>query len=71
MSATGIFGTSCTDSSYAWLDPGCLIENAGADIGSTVTTALEPVWIILGIAVLLVILIGTLPNIRHIIPAFL
>lgn len=71
MAGTGIFGTNCTDSSLAWLDPGCLLEDVGSSVGSAVTSALEPVWIILGIVVLLVILIGTLPNVRHIIPRLL
>lgn len=63
----GLFG-SCTDSSLAWLDPGCLVQSTGASVGSAVTSALEPVWIILAVVVLLVILIGVLPNVRHIAP---
>lgn len=67
MAGDGLFG-NCSDSSLAWLDPGCLVQSAGADVGSAVTSALEPVWIILGIVVLLVILIGVLPNVKHIAP---
>jgi hypothetical protein len=71
MAGTGLFIANCADSSYAWLDPGCLLENVGSDVGTAVTSALLPVWIILGIVVLLVILIGTLPNVRHIVPRLL
>lgn len=71
MAGTGIFGTDCTDSSYAWLDPGCLLEGVGSSVGSAVTSTLEPVFILLAIAIVIIILIGTLPNVRHIIPAFL
>jgi hypothetical protein len=67
MAGEGIFG-DCTSGSYAWLDPGCLVESAGSAIGTTLTSALEPVWIILAVVVLLVILIGVLPNVRHIAP---
>lgn len=66
--SVGLFGTDCSDSSLAWLDPGCLVGNAGSAVGSAVTSLLSPVWIVLGIVVLLVILIGTLPNVRHIVP---
>jgi hypothetical protein len=69
MAGSGVFGTDCTNSSLAWLDPGCLLENAGGDIGTAVTSALTPVWILLGIVVLLVVLIGVLPNVKHIAPA--
>jgi hypothetical protein len=69
--STGLILTDCSSSSLAWLDPGCLIGNAGAVVGDTVTKALEPVWIILAVVVVLVVLIGTLPNIRHIVPVFL
>lgn len=65
---TGLFG-DCSSNSLAWLDPGCLVESAGSDVGSAVTSALEPVWILLGIVVILVILIGVLPNVKHIAPA--
>ena len=68
MAGTGLFGTDCMESSYAWLDPGCLLDNAGTSVGSAVTSALQPVWILLGIVVLLVILIGVLPNVKHIMP---
>jgi len=65
MAGEGLFG-NCTDTGLGWLDPGCLIQNAGSDVGSAVTSALAPVWILLGIVVLLVILIGVLPNVKHI-----
>lgn len=68
MAGEGIFG-DCVSGSYAWMDPGCVLESAGSDIGSAVTSALEPVWIILGIAVVIIILIGVLPNVKHIAPA--
>lgn len=71
MAGVGLFGTDCVSSSLAWLDPGCLLENAGSDIGVGVTSALTPLWILLGVVVLLVILIGFLPNVRHIAPIFL
>lgn len=69
--APGILVSDCVESSLAWLDPGCLLGNAAASVGSAVTRALEPIWIILAVVVLLVVLIGTLPNVRHIVPAFL
>lgn len=64
MAGDGLFATDCASSSLAWLDPGCLLDNAGASVGTAVTSALEPVWIILAVVVLLVILIGALPNFR-------
>lgn len=64
MAGTGLFASDCTDSSLAWMDPGCLLDNAGASVGTAVTSALAPVWIILAVVVLLVILIGTLPNLK-------
>lgn len=65
---TGIIVSDCTESSLAWMDPGCLLGNVGATVGTAVTSALEPVWIILGFVVLLVILIGVLPNVKHVMP---
>jgi hypothetical protein len=67
---TGLFGESC-DTSIAWLDPGCLIQNVGTDLGSGVTSLLEPVWIILALVLVVVIIIAFAPNVRHIVPAFL
>jgi hypothetical protein len=67
----GLIVSSCTDSSLAWLDPGCLVGNAGSAVGDAVTSALKPIWIILAVLVLLVVLIGTLPNIKHVVPVFL
>ena len=64
MAGEGLFNTDCVSSSLAWLDPGCLLTNAGADVGSAVTSALEPVWIILGILFVFVLLIGIVPNLR-------
>lgn len=64
MAGTGLFNTDCTDSSLAWLDPGCLLDNAGTSVGTAVTSALQPVWIILGVIVLLLVLLGTLPNFK-------
>lgn len=64
MAGTGLFTSDCTDSSLAWLDPGCLLDSAGTSIGTAATSALEPVWIILGVLILLVVLIGALPNFR-------
>jgi hypothetical protein len=49
-----------------WLDPGCLLTSAGESIGAGVTSALEPVWIILAVVVVLVIAIGLLPNLKGI-----
>ena len=65
---SGLFVTDCADSSWAWLDVGFQLENAGSVVGSTVTSALLPVWILLGVLVLLVIIIGFAPNVKHIIP---
>ena len=64
MAGTGLFTSDCTDSSLAWLDPGCLLDSAGTSIGTSVTSALEPVWIILAVVVLIVVLLGSLPNFR-------
>lgn len=71
MAGTGLFGTSCVDSSYAWLDPGCLLESAGSSVGSAVTSALQPVWIILAIAFVFLLVLAFAPNVRHIIPRIL
>lgn len=69
--AGGLFGTDCVNSSYAWLDPGCLLESAGGTVGSTLTSALEPVWILLAIAFVFLLVLAFAPNVRHILPALL
>ena len=66
--AGGLFVSDCASSSLAWIDIGCTLENAGSAVGSTITSALEPVWIILAIVVVLVIIIAFAPNVKHIIP---
>lgn len=66
--AGGLFGTDCASSSYAWLDPGCLLESAGANIGSTVTSALQPVWILLAIAFVFLLVLAFAPNVKHFFP---
>lgn len=69
---SGLFVSDCSSSDWAWLDLGCTVQNVGTDVGSAVTSALEPVWWILGIvAVLLVVvllILGFAPNVKHIIP---
>lgn len=69
--AGGLFGTDCVNSSYAWLDPGCLLDAAGSTVGSTVTSALEPVFILLAIAFIFLLVLAFAPNVRHILPALL
>lgn len=65
---TGIWVTDCVDSSWAWLDLGCIFQKATTDLGAGLTAALEPVWIILGIVAVLIIVILFAPNTKHIIP---
>lgn len=68
--ASGLFGTDCVDSSYAWMDPGCLVQSAGSAVGSTVTSALQPVWIVLAIAFVFLLVLAFAPNVRYF-PRFL
>jgi hypothetical protein len=55
----------------AWYDPGCLLEGVGSSVGTTVTNALQPVWIILVLVIVILLIIAFSPNVRHIVPAFL
>lgn len=73
---TGIFVTDCSSTDWAWLDPGCIIQNVGADLGGTVGGALQnalaPLWtpllvILVGI-IIIVVIIGFAPNVKHIVP---
>lgn len=68
---TGLFGEDCTDFP-AWLDPGCIVQNIGTDLGSGVTGLLQPVWIAVGIigvlVVIILLIIGFAPNVKHVIP---
>lgn len=66
--ASGLFLSDCSSTDWAWLDIGCTLSNLGGVVGSTVTSALEPVWIILGILAVLIIVILFAPNTKHIIP---
>ena len=66
--SVGLFGTDCVSSNYAWLDPGCAIESAGSDIGTAVTSALLPVWIVLAVVFAIILVIAFAPNIKHIVP---
>lgn len=64
----GIFASDCQSSSLAWFDPGCLVGNAGEVVGGAVTSALEPVWIILAIAFIFLLVLAFAPNVKHIVP---
>lgn len=66
--ASGLFVSDCSSSDWAWLDLGCTVQNVGSSVGSAVTSALEPVWIILAVAVLIIIILAFAPNVRHIVP---
>ena len=65
---SGLFVTDCSSSDWAWLDLGCSVQNIGTDVGTALTSALEPVWIVLGIVAILIIVILFAPNTKHIIP---
>lgn len=68
---SGLFASDCSSTDWGWfvkLDPGCLVQSIGTDVGATVTSALEPVWIILGFVVVLVLIIAFSPNVKHIVP---
>jgi hypothetical protein len=66
--AGGLVVTDCASSSWAWLDVGCLLQNLGTTVGGTLTSALEPVWIVLGILAVLIIIILFAPNVKYIAP---
>lgn len=66
--ASGLFTSDCSSSDWAWLDLGCDLESAGGVVGSTITSALEPVWIILAVLIVLVVIIAFAPNVKHIVP---
>jgi hypothetical protein len=68
VAASGLFGTDCQDSSWAWLDLGCDLQSAGSVVGQTVSNALLPVYILLGIAFVFLLVLAFAPNIRHIFP---
>jgi len=74
MSASGLFVTDCQDSSWAWLDLGCDVQNIGASVGSGVQSALSPVYtLLLIVAVTVIILVAIIafsPNVKHIVPHF-
>lgn len=65
---SGLWVSDCSSTDWAWIDLGCLAQRLGTTVGATVTDALEPVWIILGIVAVLVIVILFAPNTKHIIP---
>lgn len=65
---SGLWVSDCSSSDWAWLDFGCTLQSIGASTGAAVTSALEPVWIVLGIVVLLVVIILFAPNTKHVIP---
>lgn len=69
--ASGLFFSDCSSTDWAWVtwaDPGCLVQRIGTDVGSGVTSLLEPVWIVLGVIIVLVVIILFAPNTKHIIP---
>ena len=65
---SGLLVSDCSSSDWAWLDIGCEIQNIGTAVGTGLTSALEPIWIILGIIAVLLIVILFAPNTKHIIP---
>lgn len=66
--ASGLFVSDCSSTDWAWLDIGCTVQKVGTDVGAGVTSLLEPVWIILGFILVLVIIIAFAPNVKHIVP---
>jgi purine-cytosine permease-like protein len=66
--ASGLFASDCSSSDWAWIDFGCVLQNIGTTVGTSVTSALEPVWIVLAIVVVLVVIILFAPNTKHIVP---
>lgn len=78
MGAMGWFGTDCSTSNYAWADPGCIVAGVGQSLGSVVTNVTSPIfgevnkliWTIAALIVIVLLLIGFAPNVRHIIPHF-
>ena len=65
---SGLLVGDCASSDWAWLDLGCFVQNAGTDLGHAVTSVLQPVWIVLGVVVLLLVIILFAPNTKHVVP---
>jgi hypothetical protein len=74
----GWFGVDCASSSYSWADPGCIIAGAGATVGSVIDSATKPIfsevnkllWTVAVLIVIVLLLIGFAPNVKHVIPHF-
>ncbi len=78
MGAMGWFGTDCSTSNYAWADPGCVVAGVGQSLGTVVDKVTSPIfgefnkilWTVAILVVIVLLLIGFAPNVRHIIPHF-
>jgi hypothetical protein len=76
VAVSGLFTSDCAASEWAWLDAGCLVQNAVTDVGSAIgsgtNAALQPVynllWFLGGLIVVILLIVGFAPNVRHIIP---
>lgn len=74
--ASGLFASDCSSSDWAWLDLGCAVQNIGTSlgggVGNLVGNAISPLLtplIVIGVFILiLVVIIGFAPNVRHIVP---
>lgn len=78
----GWFGTDCATSDYAWADPGCIVAGVGASLGSAVGSAVggatapifseanKIIWTVAILIVIVLLLVGFAPNVKHIIPHF-
>jgi hypothetical protein len=74
--ASGLFVSDCSSSDWAWLDLGCGVQAVGADlgtgVGSLIGNAISPLLtplVVIGIFILLlVVIIGFAPNVKHIVP---
>jgi hypothetical protein len=71
---SGLWVTDCSSSDWAWLDLGCVLEGAGTAVGTSVSSALTPVYNLLIIVavflVAIILIIGFAPNVKHIVPHF-
>lgn len=77
-SASSWYGIDCSASGWSWLDPGCIIQGAGASVGSAIGAATAPITselntlliLILVAAVVIILIVGFAPNVKHIVPHF-
>jgi hypothetical protein len=78
MANLGWYGIDCDNSSWAWIDPGCIVQAAGSGVGIAIDKATAPIrsevnLILISILVaivLVVLIIAFSPNVKHIVPHF-